>query len=87
MRKDGVGLRDVGAVHGGTGVPMTHSCSRDGRGAWREHDGRVLDGRVEFELGIEEQRCKDGVDVGDCAWIWARVSVFHGDGTDRTDGM
>ena len=85
MRKDGVGLRDVGAVHDGTWVPRHHCCCSDCRGAWLEHDGRVLDGRVEFELGIEEQRCKDGVDVGDGAWVRARI--LDGDRSGGSDGM
>ena len=88
MRGDGVGLRDVGAMHDGRTWVARHRCYCDDcRGAGREHDGGVLDGRGQLELGITEQQCRDWISVSDSAWIRAGAGGIHGDGKDGADGM
>jgi hypothetical protein len=88
MRGDGVGLRDVGAMHDGRTWVARHRCYCDDcRGAGREHDGGVLDGRGQLELGITEQQCRDWISVSDGAWIRAGAGGIHGDGKDGADGM
>ena len=88
MRGDGVGLRDVGAMHDGRTWVARHRCYCDDcKGAGREHDGGVLDGRGQLELGITEQQCRDWISVSDGAWIRAGAGGIHGDGKDGADGM
>jgi hypothetical protein len=83
-----VGVGDIGAVHDGRPGDARHRrCCADGRGAGREHDGGILDGRREHERGISQQCGGDRLGVGDGAWIRAGTGGADGDGTSRADRM
>jgi hypothetical protein len=88
VRGDGVGVGDIGAVHDGRPGDARHRrCCADGRGAGREHDGGILDGRREHERGISQQCGGVRLGVGDGAWIRAGTGGADGDGTSRADRM
>ena len=87
MRGDGVGVGDVGEVHGGAWEAGHTAGGDDGRGAVWEWIIGLLYGRGGFERDERVQPCGDGVGVGDGARGGAWAIVFFGTRTDGTNRM
>jgi len=87
MRGDGVGVGDVGAVHDGGWSSGHACCCDDGRRARRVDQHGGFNRRRNDEHISSEQHGRDGVGVGDGAWIRAGTGGADGDGTRRADGM
>ena len=51
MRGDGVGIGDIGEVHGDVGSSGDSTGDDDGRGGRRQHDAGVVGGRGLLERG------------------------------------
>ena len=68
MRGDGLGVRHVCEVLGGSGIRGHAAGVDDGRGAWRQYEPRVVCGRCRSEYGTECEPSRDRVGISDCAW-------------------
>ena len=88
MRGDGVGVRDVGAVYDGrTGSERhCHNCG-DGRTARRVNEYGGVDGQWNDERHNTQQHWRDGIDVGDGAWVEYGAGIVYGTGAGGYDGM
>ena len=76
MRGDGVGVGDIGEVHGVAWGSGDTAGGDDGRGAGRERDGGVVGGRGgRDERGAETEPGGDGVGVGDGTGHIEKVKV------------
>ena len=76
MRGDGVGVGDIGEVHGVGRVERDTAGGDDIRGAGRERDGGVVGGRGgRDERGAETEPGGDGVGVGDGTGHIEKVKV------------
>ena len=87
MRVDRVGVGDVDEVHGGARGWRHASGGDDGRGAGGQRESGMVDRGTWPEHRDSDQRSRDGIDIGDGAWIRAGAGSAHGDGTRRADGM
>ena len=87
MRGDGVGVGDIGAVHGGAWILGDSTLGGDYRGAIGERDGSILCGREEPERDEGIQQGRDRLDVGDGARGGAGAVGVHGDGSGGAHGM
>jgi hypothetical protein len=82
MRGDGVGVGDIGEVHGDGRSSGDSTGDDDGRGERREHDARVVGGRglIERDGSSEPSRHRVGVSDG------ARGEHGAGGGHDQRSG-
>ena len=85
MRGDGVGVGDVGEVHGGARGSGHAAGGDDGRGAGRQHEQAwSMDVAAEHERG---QPGGDGVGVGDGARGRLGLVAYTAMGAGGADGM
>ena len=79
MRGDRVGVGDIGEVQSAAWGSGDAACGDDGRGAAKQRDCSILDGRWESERdeGIQQGRDRLGVDDGAWGWLWG--CGVHGD--------
>ena len=87
MRRDGVGVGDIGEVHGvGRGSGDT-AGGDDGGGAGRERDAGVVGGRGGIERDASTEPSGDRVGVGDGARGEHGACDVHGTGSGGAHGM
>ena len=88
MRGDGVGVGDIGEVHGDARGAGDTAAGDDGGGAGRrERDAGVVGGRGGIERDAWTERCGDRVGVGDGARGEHGACDVHGTGSGGAHGM
>ena len=88
MRGDGVGVGDVGEVHGDARGAGDAAAGDDGGGAGRrERDGGVVGGRGGIERDASTERRGDRSVVGDGARGEHGACDVHGTGSGGAHGM
>ena len=88
MRGDGVGIGQLGAVHGGTELRWIATGSGDSRDAIRECDGCMVCGWSRYERGGGDQRCRGRRSIDDGAWgEHGGQGGVHVEGSGGADGM
>jgi len=92
MRGDGLGVRHVCEVLGGSGIRGHAAGVDDGRGAWRQYEPRVVCGRCRSEYGTECEPSRDRVGISDGTRSKLRACTIYRNGSRgahrmRGDGM
>ena len=92
MRGDGLGVRHVCEVLGGSGIRGHAAGVDDGRGAWRQYEPRVVCGRWRSEYGTECEPSRDRVGISDGTRSKLRACTIYQNGSRgahrmRGDGM
>ena len=87
MRRDGLGVRDVGELFGSAWISGHASDVSDGRGYERKHDEGIVIGHIGHEHDAGGQWRGDGVSDGDGTWDGSGACGDHSDGARRADGM
>ena len=87
MRGDGVGVGDIGEVHGDGRSSGDSTGDDDGRGERRQHDARVVGGRGLIERDGSSEPSRHRVGVSDGAREPYGAGDVHGTGTGGAHGM
>ena len=87
MRGDIVGVGYIGSMPCGAWCPGDATYMVDDRGAGREHDGGILNGRWLGQCDASGEQCGDWVGISDSARVEPWACSFHGDGAVRADWM
>ena len=87
MRGDGVGVGDIGEVHGDARSAGDTAGGDDGGGAGRERDTGMVGGLGRVERDAEAEPGGDRVGVSDGARVEHGACDVHGAGSGGADGV